>query len=153
MSPRPSTSSSQPRFRVWLLLGISKLSTNSSHLRLFYSLGRVALGKTQVGADLGLHHLGNPRASAPSGQTALEQHHPALAQLILHGGRRLVVSCHRQSFQLTGLGKSLPLVCQQQPRLNYKRRVYLAQRRVHLESPAWLIGESVPLDPTAHLLL
>ena len=35
-----------------------------------------------------------------------------------------MVSGHSQSLQLTGLGKSLPLTCQQQPRLNYKRRVY-----------------------------
>ena len=36
--------------------------------RVFYSSGRVAPGKTQVGAELGLHHLGNSRASVPSGQ-------------------------------------------------------------------------------------
>ena len=35
-----------------------------------------------------------------------------------------MVSVHSQSLQLTGLGKSLPLICQKQPRLNYKRRVY-----------------------------
>ena len=51
---------------------------------------------------------------------------PAPAQLILRGGQSLVVSGHSQSWQLTGLGKSLPLTCQQQPSLNYKRRVYLA---------------------------
>ena len=44
-------------------------------------------------------------------------------------GQRLVVSCHRESFQLTGLGKSLPLTCQQQPRLNNKRRVYSAHMK------------------------
>ena len=38
----------------------------------------------------------------------------------------MVVSGHSQSLQLTGLGKSLPLICQQQPRLNYKRRIYSA---------------------------
>ena len=53
-----------------------------------------------------------------------ENHHPAPTQLILHGGRRLVVSGHSQSLQPTGLGKSLSLICQQQPRLNYKTRVY-----------------------------
>ena len=37
------------------------------------------MGKTQVGANLGLHNLGNLRASAPNGQlqTTLEHHHPA----------------------------------------------------------------------------
>ena len=32
---------------------------------------------TQVGADLGLHHLGNPRASTPSGQLqTMSEHSP-----------------------------------------------------------------------------
>ena len=125
--PRPGTSSNQPRFTTWLHLGISKPSTGTSHLRLLCSSGRVALGKTQVGADLGLYHPGNPRASAPSGQlqTHLEHHHPCTA-----GPQwRSVVSGQSQSLQLTGLGKSLPLICQQQPRLNYKRRVYSAHTK------------------------
>ena len=69
----------------------------------------MALGKTQVGADLGLHHLGNPRASVPNGQlqTTLEHHHAAPAQLTLHGGQRFVVSGHSQSLQLTGMDQSL----------------------------------------------
>ena len=54
--------------------------------------------------------------------------------------------------QLTGLGKSLPLICQQQSRLNYKRRVYSAHTEGALECPAWVIGEAVPLDHTGHLL-
>ena len=75
--PRPGTSSSQAGFTAWLHLGISKPSISSSHLRLLYSSGRVAPGKTQVGADLGLHHPGNPKASAPSGQlqATLGHHH------------------------------------------------------------------------------
>ena len=44
-------------------------------------------------------------------------------------GWRLVVSGHRQSLQLIGLGKPLPLICQQQPRLNYKGRVYSAHTK------------------------
>ena len=52
---------------AWIHLGISKPSTSSSHLRLLYSSGMEALDKTQVGADLDLHHPGNPRASTPSG--------------------------------------------------------------------------------------
>ena len=121
----PDTSSSQPKFIAFLYLGISKPSISSSQLILLHSSGTVALGRTQVGTHLGMHHLGNPKVSAPSGQlqTTQEHHHPAPAQLILHGGRRLVLSGHSQSLQLTGLGKSLPLICQQQPRLNYKRRV------------------------------
>ena len=86
--PWRGTNGSQPRFTAWLCLGMSKPSTSSSHLRLLYSSGRVALGKTQVGADLDLYHTGNPRASVPSVQlqTMSEQHHSAPAQLILHGG-------------------------------------------------------------------
>ena len=112
-SVRPGISSSQPRFTAGLCLRISKTSISSSHLRLLYSSGRVLLGKTQVGADLGFQHSGNPMANAPSGQlqTTSEHYHPALAQLILHRGRRLVVSGHSQSWQLTGLGKSFPFIC------------------------------------------
>ena len=36
----------------------------------------------------------------------------------------MVVSGHSQSLQLTGLGKSFPLICEQQSKLNYKRRLY-----------------------------
>ena len=74
--------------------------------------------------------LGKPRACVPSGthgSTTWEYHHPAPAQLIIYSGQRLVVSVHSQFSQLTGLGKSLPLTCQQQSRLNYKRRVYSAK--------------------------
>ena len=108
--------------------GNSKPSTSSSHLRL---LRQGSPGKTQMGTDLGPYHPGNPRASPPSGQlqTRLEDHGPAPAQLILHGGWRLVVSGYSQSLQLTGQGKSLPLISQQQPRLHYKRRVYSAHTK------------------------
>ena len=125
---RLSTSSIQPRFTAWLLLGISKPTTSTSHLRLLYSSGTVVPGKTQVGGDLSLHHPENPRAYAPSGQlqTTSEHLYPAPRQLILHGVWRLVVNGHSPSLPLTGLGKSLPLTCQQQPRLNYKRRLYSA---------------------------
>ena len=145
--PKHSTSSSQPRFIAWLHLGISKSSTSSSHLWLLYSSGRCP---GQNIGDLALYHSGNPRASTPSRQlqTTSEQDHPTPAQLILHGGQSVVVSDHSQSLQLNGLGKSLPLTCQQQPRLNYKRRVY----STHMKYPAWVIEEAVPLDPTGHLL-
>ena len=141
--PRPSTSSSQPRFTGWLYLGISKPSTSSSHLRLLYRPGRVALGITRVGADHGLHHLGNPRVTS-------ELHHTTPTQLILHGGQRLVVNGHSQSLQLTGLGKSLSLICQQQSRLKCKRRVYSAYMKGSPQGPS-MIREAVPLEPIGHL--
>ena len=56
-------------------------------------------------------------------------HHPAPAQLILHGGRRLVFSGHNHSWQLTGLSKSFLITCQQQSRLNYKKSVYSAHTK------------------------
>ena len=85
----------------------------------------------QVKADLRLHDPRYPRANAPSGQlqTTSEHHHPAPAQLIPHGGQRLVVSGHSQSSQLIGLGKSLPLICQQQPRFNHKGKMYSAHTK------------------------
>ena len=88
----------------------------------------VAPGRSQVGVNLSMHHPGNHIACAPTGQlqTMLEYHHTAPAQLIHHGGQRLVVSGHSPSLQLTGLCKSLLFNCQQQSRLNYKRRVYSA---------------------------
>ena len=126
VSIRPSPSNSQHRVTAWLHLGISTPGTNSSPLRLLYSSGRVAPSKTQLGNELGLHHPGNSRASTPSRQlqTKMQHHHPSPAQLILCRGWRLVVSGHSQSLQLTSLGKSFPLICQQQTRINCKRRVY-----------------------------
>ena len=129
MSSRPDTGNSETRFTAWLHLGISKPSTSGSHLMWLYSSGRVYWEKHRW--CLNLHHLGNPRACASTGQlqTTLEHHHPVPAQLILHRGQRLVISGHSQSLQLTGLGKSLPLISQQQPRINYKRRVYSAHTK------------------------
>ena len=48
----------------------------------------------------------------------------------------MVVIGHSQSLQLTGLGKSLQLICQQQPRLNYKRRVYSAHTKGAPQRPS-----------------
>ena len=140
--PRPCTSSSWPAFTAWAHLGTPKPSTSSSHLQITVSLVPSAPRQTQAVANLGLHHLGNSRASATSGelQTMLDHHHPttstndtvkgqtqrapepcwrksssvewASAQLILHGRQRLVVSGHSQSLQLTDLGKSLPFTWQ-----------------------------------------
>ena len=58
----------KPSFTAWLRLEIFKPSTSRSHLRLLYSSGRMALGRTQVAAHHGLHHPGKPRACVPSGQ-------------------------------------------------------------------------------------
>ena len=152
--PQPDTSSSQPRFTDRFHLGISKPTTSSSHLRLLYSSGRVALGKTQVGSGIGLHHLGNPRACTLSGQlqTTVEHHHSSPAQLILHRGWSLVASGHSQSLLLTGLGKSHPLIFQCNQGSTTRRGCTQPTRRSHLEYPAWVIGVAVPLDLIGHLL-
>ena len=112
---------------------------SSSNLRLLYNSGRMALGKTQVVADLGLHHPESPRPEHPVDRytPCLEHHHPAFVQLILHRGLRLVASGHSQSLQATGLGKSLPLICQQQPRLNYKRKMYSTHTKSTPQVPSW----------------
>ena len=60
-------------------------------------------------------------------------HHSDPAQLILLRRQRQVVSGHSQSLQLTGLDESLPLICQQQSSLNYKRRLYTA----HMKGAPW----------------
>ena len=65
LEPWPQAGHLQPRFTAWIPLEISKPSSSRLHLRLIYTSGRVSSGKTQVGADLGLHHSGNLRASAP----------------------------------------------------------------------------------------
>ena len=143
MSLRPSTSSSQLRCTAWLCLGICKPSTSSSHLRWLYSSGRLALGKTQVGADLGLY----PGNTSGQLQARSEHRHPAPTQLILHRERRLVVSGHSQPLQLTGLGKALPLICQQQPRLNYKRRAYSAHTKGTPHIPSLGDGEGCATGP------
>ena len=88
--------------------------------------------------------LGNPPTPAASGQlqTTSHHHHPAPAQLILHRRWSLVVSGHNQSMQLTGLGKSFPLTCQQQPSLKYKRMVYSAHKKCVPQVPSMVIGDA-----------
>ena len=80
-APGTGTSISQPRFTAWFLLENSKPSTSSSHLRWLYSLGRVAPGKTQMGADLGLYHLGTPGPMHPVDSYKSRQ---GTATLLLH---------------------------------------------------------------------
>ena len=136
--PQAHTSRIQPRFTTWLSLGISKPSTSISHLRLLYTSGRVAVRKTQGGADLGLHHPGNLRACTPSAQlqTMSEHDHPAPTQLILYEGQRFVISGHIQSLQLTGLDKSLPLTCQSNQVSTTRGGCTQPTQGAHLKNPA-----------------
>ena len=84
-----------------------------------------------MGADLGLHHLGNLRASAPSGQlqTTSEHHHPACPCTADPPRRAEAGGQWSQPVLAAGLGKSLSLIYQQQTRLNCKRRVYSAHMK------------------------
>ena len=129
MNLRLGPSSSLPRFTAWLCLGICKPSTSSSHLRLHYNSGRVAPGKTQIGADLALHSgSAHPVNSYRSLQTTSEHDHPIPAHLILQRAE-VDVNGHSQILQLPGRGKFLPLICQQQPSFNYKKQVYSAHTK------------------------
>ena len=124
--PQQGTSSSLPRSRLGFTWESPSPALVAAISDCFIAQVGWPQAKHRWGADLGLHHLVNPWACTSIGQlqTMLEHHHPAPAKLILHGGWRLVVSGHSQSLQLSGPGKYLPLICQQQPRLNYNRRVY-----------------------------
>ena len=90
-----------------------------------YSLCQGVPDREQVEADLGLYHSGNPRVCTPRRQLqSTLEYHPTTSTS--HGGRWLLARGHSQAYQLSGLGKSLPLTCQQQSGLIYKRREYLA---------------------------
>ena len=65
VSSRLSTSDNQPRWPIGLHLRISKPSKSSSCLRFLYSLGRVALGKTQEGFHLGCTTQETPEPMHP----------------------------------------------------------------------------------------
>ena len=153
MSPRPSTSNSQTRFTAWLHLGspnpaqiaaISDCFTAQAEWPWAKHRWELTLAYTSWETLGPAHPVDSYR---PQGAPP-----PCPAQLILHRGQRLVLSSYSQSLQLTGLGKSLPLICQQQPRVNYKSRVYSAHTKGAPQVPSMGDGEAVPPDPTGHLL-
>ena len=63
-----------------------------------------------------------------------------------------MVSGHSQSLKLTDLSKSLLFICQQQPRLNYKRQVYSAQTKGTPQVPSLGDRGGCATGPTGHLL-
>ena len=65
----------------------------------------------------------------------------------------LLKNPHMELLRFTGLGKSYPQTCQQQSRLNYKRRVYSAHTKGTPRVYSLGDGEAVILSPTGHLLL
>ena len=102
-------------------------SISSSHLKLPYSLGRVALGETQWGLMLALTTQETPGPAHPV--VIYRPLLPCPCTADPSQRARLVGSGHSQSLQLSGLGESLPLTGQQQPRLNHKRRVCTAHMK------------------------
>ena len=111
--PKCGTSSSQPRFTVWLCLGISKPCTSSSHLRLLYNSCRVAPERIQVGDDIGLYYL-KPQSLSTQWTATDHGGAPPPCPCTADPLQRAEVGGHSQSLKLTGLRKSLPLTCQQQ---------------------------------------
>ena len=112
VSPRPGISSSQISFTPWLPLEISKPRRSSSHLIFIAQVGWL-WAKHRWGLTLSCTTQGTPEPVHPV--DSYRPHWsitPAPALLIIHGGQMLVVSGQSQSLQLTGLGKSLPLICQ-----------------------------------------
>ena len=77
--------------------------------RSLYSLCQGAPDRTQMETDHSLHHLRNLSECAPRGQlqTILEHHQTTATG---HRGRWLLARGHSPSYQLSGLGKSLPLI-------------------------------------------
>ena len=122
---KATASLSKPLAPIHFVKGSQALSAVSIDSQLFFSLE--SLSPAQVAAICRLlyssswwpwaeHRLGLILACTRqphslriqwTEQTLLEHHHLSPAQLILHGGWRLVVSGHSQSLQLIGLGKSL----------------------------------------------
>ena len=151
---RPSTSSSQPRFTAWLPLGISKPGTSNDHLTVLYSSGRVAPGRTQVWADLGLYTGETPEPVHPVDSY---RSHQSTTILLPHswsstedGGLWSVVMGSPCSW-LTSVNPShWPANSNQGSTTG--GGCTQPTHRAHLEYPAWVIGEAVPLDPTGHLL-
>ena len=145
--PRPGISNSQPRFTAWLHLRTSMPSTSSSHLKLLYSSCKVAdhrWGLTLACTTWKPQSLCTQSTATDHVRT--QPPCPCMANLpwrVEVGGQ-----CHSQYLKLTGLGKSLPLTCQQQSKLNYKRRVH----PTHMKEPFQVPSLAVPLDLRGHLL-
>ena len=152
MSPRPGTSSSsQLTFTAWLCLGISK---PGSHFRSLYSSGRVAPGKTPVRPDLGLHHLGNPRANAPSGQLQPCQSTTTLPTQSWSSteGRGWWALVRASPCSWLNWVNSSCLSVNSNRGSTTRGGCTQPTQSALLKDPAWVMGEAVPLDPTGHLL-
>ena len=115
-------------------------------------------GRTQVGADLGLHHPGNPRAYTASEQlqSMVERHHPASSLLIsMEGGGWLSAVIAGPCSWLALVNPShWPANSSQgsTTRRGQRRGRTQPTQRAHHEYLAWAIQEAMPLDPIGHLL-
>ena len=123
--PRPGTNSSQTRVTAWLHLGNSKPIQGTAISSCFVVHAGWSWEEHRWELTLACTIQLTPGSVYP-----MDSHRPLGAppffscKLILHGGWRMVVSSHSQSLQLTGLSKYLPLTCQQQSSINYKRMMY-----------------------------
>ena len=135
---RLSTSNSHPTFTASLSLGISKPSTSSS--------------RTQVGMTLICVTWETPE---PVHTVDSYRPHWRTTTLSLHsrssmegGGWWSVVTANSHSW-LALVNPSLWPANSNQGSTT-RRECTQPTQRAHLEYPAWVIGEAVPLDPTGH---
>ena len=151
---RPS--SSQIRVTTWLHLAISKPYTRNSHLTLLYSSGRVPWAKHMKGLIFVCTTQDTPGPAHLVDSYRLHQRTTTLPlhswSSTDHGRQRLVVSGNSQSLQLTILVN--PSCWSANSNQGSATRGHCTQwiQRAHLEYPAWVIGEAVPLDPKGHLI-
>ena len=149
-----SPSSSQIRVTAWLHLGTSKPSTSSSHLRLCYSSGRVPQAKHKWRLTLACITW---ETAGPVHPVDSYRPHHSTATLPLHSwssteGRVWwsVVTASPCSW-LAWVNPSHWSSNRNQS-TTVRGGCTQPTQRAHLEYPAWVIEEAIPLDPTGHLL-
>ena len=149
-SPKPSISSSWPKFAAWPLKASSSPAWVVAICRLLGNTCQVAPGRPQAAVEAGL--IGDPlrrpwswqnqlpasnRARGPAG-TASKEHTPKRQTgqapepckrescFIVSVPAQQFLHCSRRPILTTDQpkGQSLPLTCKQQPRLNHNRRAH-----------------------------
>ena len=130
-----SPSSRQIKFTTWFHLGISKPSTSSSHLRLLYSSGWLPREKHRWRLTVACTTQETPGPGHPVDSYSRA---PPPCPCTADPPRRTEVGAQWSQPILAAdcLGKSLHLIYQQQPKLNYKRRVYSAHMKGTSQVPS-----------------
>ena len=154
VSSRQGPSKSQISFTAWLHLEISKPSTSSSHLRLLLAQEGQARAKHKSGLTLASTTQETPGPAHP-----VDSYRPlqSTVTLSLHSWSSLegrscwsVVTANPCSW-LAWLNPSYWTSNSNQGS-TIRGGGIQPTWRVHLEYPAWVKGEAVPLDLTGHLL-